>query len=89
MSLKDEPKFTVHAAVTIVAPYVPIVLYKPNPNLPGGREPYVPQEGSDNEICQMASEFPRKPVTERHFRQAFDQMREACLKRARDCGLVL
>lgn len=88
MSQEKNPYFTVHAAVTIVAPYTDILAYRPNPTVPGGMETYVPQLGEDKEVCQMACEFPMRVVNERQFRAAFDQLREACLVRAREAGLV-
>lgn len=87
--LKDTPAFVLNAAVTISAPYAETVMYRPNPKVIGGMEPYVPQLGEDQEVCQFAAEFPVKPIKESHFRAAFKQMEDACVERARKAGLVL
>lgn len=88
MSQEKDPYFTIHSAITIVAQHTGDVLWRPNPKVIGGMEPYVPQLGEDREVCQMACEFPMRVVTEKQFRAAFDQLREACLVRAREAGLV-
>ena len=87
--LKDTPAFTMHGALTLNAPYVDGVLYRPNPKVIGGMEAYVPQIGEDQEVCQFAVEFPTKPLKESHLRAACKQMEEALVERARRAGLVI
>lgn len=47
----------------------------------------IPQK--DVEVQQFACEFKVFPIPEVYFNKAFDEMREACLKEARDHGFVL
>lgn len=72
--LRKKPvSFQLHSAVTAI-------LDKGSPLLK------IPQE--DVELEQFACEFHVFPVPEIYFREAFDEMKEACLQQARDHGLV-
>lgn len=89
MAEPKNPFFCLHSAVTIVGEYTDTVLYRPNPKVIGGMEPYVPQLGKDEEVCQFAVEFDRKIIPESHFRAAFKQLENACVERARRAGLII
>lgn len=81
-------KWQVHTALTILGKTSGIVAIEKDPSVYGGMRP-VEHKEPDNEIIQLAAEFPRSPMREHHFRNAFDEMRESCLERARKFGLII
>lgn len=44
----------------------------------------------DQEVCQFAAElFARKlPYPESHARRAFDELKEGCIRRMREAGMI-
>jgi hypothetical protein len=86
--MNGDAKFVVYSAIDIPAEHTGQVLWRVNPLVPGGREPYVPTIGENKEICQLSIEFPVKPVSEKKFRQAMEQMTNGLIKKATAAGLV-
>jgi len=83
-----EAQFVVYCAIDIPAAHSGQVLWKRNA-VTGLPEAYVPKLGEDQEVCQFASEVPKKPLTERAFKAIMDQMTQAMMEKARAAGLVI
>jgi len=76
------PHFQIHSAVTIVGEQVFTGLIDKR------GKPEYRTITPDKELCQFAAEWKKSPVPEHHFRKAFREMEEACLKSAMDAGLI-
>lgn len=86
--MSKKPHFQVHSAVTIIAPSSGIVDLVDDPSWFGGKRPVEHKKGEDKEIIQLAVDVTKAPIKEHHFREAFQEMQEKCLERARQYGLV-
>lgn len=70
-------RFMMHSALTLIG-------VRPAGLLNQFGKPMSP----DDELCQFAAEFNRTPVPLHHVEKAFDEMKAACIKKARDAGLI-
>ncbi len=70
-------RFMVHSAITLVG-------VRPSGILNQFGKPMSP----DDELCQFAAEFKGSPVPLHHFEKAFDEMKAACMQKARAAGLL-
>ena len=75
-------KFMIHSAITILGDKGPVLLVAPN-----GKPIHANPDAEDKEICQYGAEC-KRGMPEHHFRKAFREMEEACLKKAVAAGLV-
>ena len=77
----SKTKFMLHSAVTIMGDKGPLLVGA------NGLPMHLNPNAKDKEICQFAAEC-KEGMPEFHFRAAFKEMEEACLKKAREAGLV-
>lgn len=89
--VQRNPRFMVHSAVTIMPREIPGEFNRVwDKDTKGFKlEPKLYPGEVEKELEQLAVDFKVSPISEVHFRSAFDEMRERCLQKARSAGLII